>query len=368
MENRIENLIKSIERLRSLHVTREDLTEVKNNINLIFDGKKCNNFVYTVNTDKLPFGIVAIPSSANVSSWISPLITGNILPTINEYDVEIDSKMFDYGLTNEEVACVILYNIYHLTNGFYPLNKVRECIDIYLANSQTSLIEKPSVQYASIIELGAIDTLNQVTSCLYLPDDVQNDPFLDSVGLENYFTSAIDKLYQRIPDCDNEVTRLPKLSMLEWSLRLYQNVSTERLPAIHMLETTKDITASVLYISRMNVVITALNRIDTTIYESTDFEELTEKVRLKDAEDIEEDLVEIKARCNNIETSDDVAYALKKINTNIATLTRYISQNPGDEASRWVNVRDQYFNFRDILMNNTGMRNDTIPQSIDELN
>lgn len=363
MDNKIENLIRSIGKLRDFNIQKDGIREVKDNINSIFDKPKCINFVYTINTDKIPFGIIALPS-LDQRETEEFLVEGKPF-RVSKYEVEVDSKMFDYGLTDEEVASVMLYNIYHLTTGYAAANTVREMIDIYLMNTQTSISKKASNQYNVILAFGLVDALNQVTSCLYLPSYVQSDPFLEAVGLSEYFIPALNKLYHQIPDCDNEATRLPKLSMLEWSLRLYQNVDTERLPAINLMTKAKDLTASSLYTSRMGGIILALNRIDTTIYESTEVS--TAKVPYSKLVEIEEDIAEIKIRLQNIENREDALYTLKKINVNMGILSDYLGfkdettqgSQMGDssdpEVERWRNAYYQYLDMRVALMDGAGL-------------
>ena len=224
MDNRVENLIRAIDNLRNFSHNQEDLISVKYALNSIF-GKdaKCENFIYTINTDKIPFGCIVMPKMA--SNTINNLMVVGDNIRFDTYEVEIDSKMFDYGLTNEDVAVIILYNIYHLICDFTPAIRVREMIDAWLANRGSNIIIKDSIQFQAILAFGLYDAINQLTSCLYLPDDIVNDTFVESLGFTN-FESALQKLYREIPGCENEIKRQPKLTMLDWCLRLYSNVDS----------------------------------------------------------------------------------------------------------------------------------------------
>ena len=109
--------------------------------------------------------------------------------------------MFDYGLTNEEVAQIILFNAYHMTADSRPSEVVREHIDIFFAKENTQLIIRDSVQYKAILSFGLADALSKVTSCFSLPDDVEADAYLSSLGFtEGSFKVGVDKLYQEMPD------------------------------------------------------------------------------------------------------------------------------------------------------------------------
>jgi len=358
MDTRVAKLISAINRLREYSHTQEDLVAVKDALDLIFlPDARCLNFVYTVNTDKLPFGCVVIPSISS-DSLNNFMITGEC-PKIESYEVELDSKTFDYGLTDEEVAAILLYNIYHMIGSSAPLNNVRELIDMYFTMNGNCLVMRDSIQYQAILAFGLVDALNQLTSCLNLPDDVVSDPFLESLGVEE-FKSGISKLYKEIPGCDNEVLRQPNLSMLNWALRLYCDVAKERPAALKLLDKCKDITASTLYINKMNAVINALNRIDTSIVtEGAVNEYLTEakkkggllaQLKYNGLRDIESDLYEFMLRAKNAETEEDVYYALKQINARLAILDDYIRENPDDEdLDRWIALKMKYMDVRDEL-------------------
>ena len=358
IDNRVEDLIKAIGNLRNFHHSGEDVKNIRNCLDRIFKpDAACINFVYTVNTDKLPFGCIIFPrlSGEEINNF---LIVGEST-RIDEYEVEIDSKLFDYGLTDEQVVQVILFNVYHMIKDIKPCDVVREAIDDYFTKSASQLAIRNSIQYQAILYLGIVDALQQVTSCLYLPNDIVNDVFLESLGLY-YFEDTLNKLYQRFPDCDNEATRMPKLSMLEWTLRVYDDVDKERIPAIHLLNKVKSITASTLYIDRINAVINALNRIDTSVAVSEAVNQvfmeakrrggLLAYLKYSGLRDIENDLYEFQLRAKNSESEQEVLYALKQINARLAILDDYIRENPDDpDIDRWIGVKEEYMDIRDIL-------------------
>ena len=358
IDNRVEALIKAIGNLRNFHHSGEDVKNIRNCLDRIFKpDATCINFIYTVNTDKLPFGCIVFPrlSGEEINNF---LIVGEST-RIDEYEVEIDSKLFDYGLTDEQVVQVILFNVYHMIKDIKPCDVVREAIDDYFTKSASQLAIRNSIQYQAILYLGIVDALQQVTSCLYLPNDIVNDAFLESLGLY-YFEDTLNKLYQRFPDCDNEATRMPKLSMIEWTLRVYDDVDKERIPAIHLLNKVKSITASTLYIDRINAVINALNRIDTSIAVSEAVNQvfmeakrrggLLAYLKYSGLRDIENDLYEFQLRAKNSESEQEVLYALKQINARLAILDDYIRENPDDpDIDRWIGVKEEYMDIRDIL-------------------
>lgn len=356
MDAKIENLISDIGKLRDLTNSKEDVESIRQDLNYILPTGKCKEVIYTNNVDKLPFGCIVLPTLAdiNINAF---LITGDEV-TIKEYKCEIDSKMFDYGLTDEEIAQILLFNIFHLISGTRPCEVIREYIDNFFCDENTQLVIRDSVQYKTILSFGIADALCKITSCLYLPDDIDEDAYLESLDFEyGSFKSAIDKLYNEIPGCENEATRAPNLSMLNWSLRLYSNVDNERPAALHLLRKAKDITASNLYIKRIDAVINSLNRIDTDAYVTEAVNSaLNEKggllayLKYTGLRDLENDLYEFQIRAKNAEGEQEVMYALKQINARLTILADYIRENRDDpDIDHWIEVKAEYEELRDIL-------------------
>ena len=356
MDAKIENLISDIGKLRDLTNSKEDVESIRQDLNYILPTGRCKEVIYTNNVDKLPFGCIVLPTLAdiNINAF---LITGDEV-TIKEYKCEIDSKMFDYGLTDEEIAQILLFNIFHLISGTRPCEVIREYIDNFFCDENTQLVIRDSVQYKTILSFGIADALCKITSCLYLPDDIDEDAYLESLDFEyGSFKSAIDKLYNEIPGCENEATRAPNLSMLNWSLRLYSNVDNERPAALHLLRKAKDITASNLYIKRIDAMINSLNRIDTDAYVTEAVNSvLNEKggllayLKYTGLRDLENDLYEFQIRAKNAEGEQEVMYALKQINARLTILADYIRENRDDpDIDHWIEVKAEYEELRDIL-------------------
>ena len=143
------------------------------------------------------------------------------------------------------------------------------------------------------------------------------------------------------------------------------NVDTERLPAIYQLQSSKAITASVLYKRLIDKAIDSLYKIDTDgfVTESAKvygqiFNEgkrggLFAQIKYNGLRGIEDDLYEFIVRARNAETEEDVMYALKQINARLAILDDYIREEnlPDDEKQRWTTVYMKYREIRDDIAN-----------------
>jgi hypothetical protein len=359
MDSRIEKFISDIDKLRDLETSKSAVEAIRSDLNTIMTSGKCREFIYTNNIDKLPFGCIVHPTFSDFD--INAFFIGGESCKIGEYKCEIDSKMFDYDLTNEEVAQIILFNAYHMTADTAPADVVRDHIDQFFAKENTQLIIRDSVQYKAILSFGLADALSKVTSCFSLPDDVEADAYLNSLGFaEGSFKAGIDKLYQEMPGCENEVSRQVNLSMLDWSLRLYCSVDTERPAAIHLLSKCKEVTASILYIKKMDGVISALNRIDTDAYITEAVNQIFMEskknggflgyLKYSGLRDVENDLYEFQVRAKNAESEQDVMYALKQINARLTILADYIRENRNDpDIDHWIAVKEEYEDLRMIL-------------------
>ena len=360
MNENIEALINSIANLR-LNKSANALSEVQKNINMIFgDGRNCIDFIYTENVDKLPFGCMVTPS-LNHDQINNILISGDEF-VIKEYYVELDSKAFLYGLSDAEIASVILYNVAHMTDDSVPTVRLREAIDIYFTEHNTQLRINEAIQYEAILAYGLIDTLIKLTNCLYIDSEIVTDAKLDELGLADDFTSAMHKLFKKIPGCESVASRMPNMIVLDWCFRLYTNVETERIPAINQLKRIKSIAASELYARIVNNIVDALYRIDTDTYTNTFIGEsyimesknkngLLAQLKYSGLRGIEDDFYEFMIMARNAETEYEVMYALKQINARLAILEDYIrnTEMSEEEKKRWTDLYIRYINIREEI-------------------
>jgi len=362
----VEKLISAIGALRESQ-SMETLKNVRNALDGIFvSDAKCVNFIYNLNVDKLPFGCIVMPVMPS-DNIINLAISGDPI-RFTSYEVELDSKLFDYGLEDDQIAQIMLYNIFHLVSSVEPSKRLREAFDIYFAEMGKTLAIKESVQYQAILAFGMCDALVQLTNCLFIDDDVIGDAYLESLGFED-FRDALDLMFHRIPGCEKVATRRPKLSMLAWCIRLYDDVEHERIPALHTLKRCEEINASKLYEAKMNNVIIALNRIDTdNIIQEAVQTYMTEarrggslfaQIRYSGLKAIEEDYYEFVTRSKAAATEDEYLYIIRQINVRLGILDDYIRneyEKDGD-IERWKNLYSRYYDLREEIMNHKVKRN-----------
>ena len=364
MDNDVRYFIQTLASLRDMtNVSFDQIRTCRDALNKIIDNKaNCVNLIYTINTDKLAFGCVIMPRFRG-EEVNNLLISGDPI-RIQDIEVEIDSKLFDYAFTDEQIAMIILYNICHMVNDHNPTSRVREAIDTYLMNHDTQLVIKDSIQYQPIMTLGICDALVQFTNCLYLDTEIESDPFLENLGFEEDFGDTLATLFQVIPGASAEINRKPRLNMLDWALRLYVDVKKERIPAIHLLTKCISICGSTLYKNKFQTVINCLHKIDTDSYVQEAYNEflneakknkksLFSQIKYNGLRGIEEDFYEFMVRARNAETEEEVMYALKQINVRLAILDDYLrnEEMSDQDRQRWTALYNKYVTIRDEIAN-----------------
>lgn len=364
MDNDVRYFIQTLASLRDMTtVSFDQIRTCRDALNKIIDNKaNCVNLIYTINTDKLAFGCVVMPRFRG-EEVNNLLISGDPI-RIQDIEVEIDSKLFDYAFTDEQIAMIILYNICHMVNDHNPTARVREAIDTYLMNHDTQLVIKDSIQYQPIMALGICDALVQFTNCLYLDTEIESDPFLENLGFEENFGDTLATLFQVIPGASAEINRKPRLNMLDWALRLYVDVKKERIPAIHLLNKCISICGSTLYKNKFQTVINCLHKIDTDSYVQEAYNEflneskknkksLFSQIKYAGLRGIEEDFYEFMVRARNADTEEEVMYALKQINVRLAILDDYLrnEEMSDQDRQRWTALYNKYVAIRDEIAN-----------------
>lgn len=364
MDNDVRYFIQTLASLRDMTtVSFDQIRTCRDALNKVIDNKaNCVNLIYTINTDKLAFGCVVMPRFRG-EEVNNLLISGDPI-RIQDIEVEIDSKLFDYAFTDEQIAMIILYNICHMVNDHNPTARVREAIDTYLMNHDTQLVIKDSIQYQPIMTLGICDALVQFTNCLYLDTEIESDPFLENLGFEENFGDTLATLFQVIPGASAEINRKPRLNMLDWALRLYVDVKKERIPAIHLLDKCISICGSTLYKNKFQTVINCLHKIDTDSYVQEAYNEflneakknkksLFSQIKYAGLRGIEEDFYEFMVRARNADTEEEVMYALKQINVRLAILDDYLrnEEMSDQDRQRWTALYNKYVAIRDEIAN-----------------
>lgn len=374
------NIIESVEKLQQVFTnilflkpeerlcapTTQHLTEIKNCLNEIFNSKlMCTDVLYSFNTDKEYFGIMVNPLLTSLDAM-------NILATedqvfINKYQVEIDSKLFDLGLTSDELTASLLYEISSMLLNDGTIKEVRALIDLHILAEEDVIRLRDSANYSQLIIYGIKDTMYKVSSMMFKDevDDLLANPFIMEADLDKSLLTAQDKIVNDVYGLSDSV-RTPKTIILKWVFMIYKDMKHNSTIAKETLSEAKQFTASLLLKQEIDKTIIAIERIDaqtliesvsiTKFFESKCLYSLNEGSIFKSLKktglrSIEDEYYELAVRVKSMETEDDAIFILRAINTRLSILEDYLysEELSEPERKRWTAVANNYRALREQI-------------------
>jgi len=351
-ERAINNIIiaLSADNSESIEIPTNRLDEIRNSLNTIFSGAKCQKVYYTVNSDKLPFGIYIDPY-INSSDLVKILFDNDFSPKIEKYSVEIDSKLFMEGLTPEDITKMILHDV-EIMLSVEIMDKLKALINIYVVDTLDTISIRNSINSDCILIYAIKDTLNKLCSSLYGKYEFKfiNDEIIDKI-------SKLD--YENISIYDN----FPKVIILQWAFMVYKDIKTNYSSIKSTLEEARDLSGSKLVRTCIDNTLSALSRSSfdlldesSSLYKYMDNRNIAlneasifKSLKTSGLRSIENDYYEYSILVKSASDENEALYALKGINTRINILTDYIYNTPDiSEAERkhWENVVMMYQDLR----------------------
>lgn len=366
---------KGLESAMSHLKSRQDnsvLKEIKDALNKFFEDSECKKVIFTKNIDKLFFGMC-------VYAHVSPYMCGKILEDddqvrIENYSVEIDSKLLEIGLTTRELVAILLHEVGHLVNDSTPANEIRKAIDVYMVETKDTLSLNKDKEYMALMRLAISDTIRKTTSLFYRQgQEIIADEFVFLCGYGNDLESAFKKIVKSTKNINQNVSN--KLIVLKWTLDIYKDLGVYRALAIKTLNSSKQLTASELEKQEIEDTLKDLKSISVSslrecreIYESivvesnyifeSDYKDtLIGKIQRKGLKGMEEDIFEYQMRLNNVDTEDEAIHLMRQINSRMAVLDDYLYYS-ADELStsqrdRWERTYHKYELLREELSKKT---------------
>lgn len=337
------------------------LESIKDDLNNIFPGTSCKSVLYTPNTDKLFFGIVVLPLFSNTTQPIDIAMGDNSFK-ISNYKLELDSKLFDNytGLNIDEILSLILHEVGSLIIDDTPGRKVRYYIDSYLAQNGEVLKISDYISYIELLGFGIKDAMRKCTSVFMSNTDYEPSQLDDAFELSRFINSAMDKLASLGDLWNKDVDG--SYIVIEWTLRLYDDILTYRIPALHTLKKALLFTASELEKSEIRNLITRLDRIDdeSLIRESTELDTADKQnaynaiLREEDKnwKKYEEDYTLIEGDIEDISTNEDAHIMLHKLNQYLTHMDNCLETMDFDPQTkeRFTAVRENYSSLRNNLI------------------
>ena len=376
----IEYLAEKVEKLESvfvniLYLKQEDrvvapnmtnLADLRTIINSIFDENKCLDVLYTLNTDKQFFGIRINPAMSASDATVI-LSTDEKVRLVN-YQIEFDSKLFDIGLTGEELVAITIYEIASMMDNTEIFDNLRALIDCNVVTNDDVISIRDSVNYAQLIIFAIKDTMYKLSSMIFKdePEDLLANPATAATETGESLLSAREKIISSISGL-GDTFRTPKPVILEWMFLMYRDMKINSGIISDTLNDAKAFTASRLEIAEIDKTLDAVNRIDNSIIESKniDLNHFFEKKHLSSLNEIslfrslkknglrgiENELYEYTMRVKNCTDPDDAYLVMRGINNRLGVLEDYIYSEQLSDTDRrhWEEVAQAYRDLRVVL-------------------
>lgn len=329
------------------------LLELRRELNTFFTKAKCMGVIFTKNSGMF-FGMKVYPVLSNEDTF--EIVLGDSPKKIEKYQLEIDSKLFDLGLTSRECSSIILHELGHLVLSDVPVKQLRAVIDDYTAKNDDVINLKNSAQYTQILSFGIKDLLMKMNSMFYMNDEeVRADSFVALCGYGEELESAETKILNNAWGLSQSYRdQTNPLAILVWTLDLYKNVKFKRIPALHTLRKAKSLSSSELTKQEVDNLIDSLNKIDTDIIAEGAMilqeakKGLIGKIKVNGLKAMEEDLYEFTIRSKTMEDEDDALYLMRQLNARISILADTLEDESLSDADRkrWYKLEQDYKDLR----------------------
>lgn len=330
-----------------------DLSKLKNELNKFFIKAKCKEILYTVNTDKLFFGMRVYPIFDGNKAM--EILGDNKTSPFEEYYVEFDSKLFDpmLGLNKREKTAVLLHEVGHIVYDTATIDEVRSQIDMYFAKSNDYVDINASKGYRELIGYALKDAIVKVGSLFSKFGNTETvaDTFVVSCGYGPDLESAMKKIVTSSTYLAKSVD--DRFITLSWVLRLRSEFSIRRLPAVKTLNKAKTLTASKLEQREITYAANILNRSDLGINEGfiedikSRFSKKFNDFKIKGIRSIKNDIYELNLRLRTAESAEDLMYIIRNVNTDVAILQDYLAENINeDERKSVLDALDELYDIR----------------------
>ena len=300
-------------------------SNIRTELNDIFEDFNCSEVIYTANRDKKFFGVFVRPLYKSPIDFAKGIMAGYGQYAVNDdgyqayyedfkavrYSIEIDGKLIrHFDLTPVELASIILADIASLNS--YEVNK-NIVDDVPYIISGWNLLGDFRDAYNKMINAGGVEEE------------------IDKTGL-----------------------------MISWYFSRYKQMIDSR-DFQYMMRTSIESEPSRL-VNIMTMIalnsISEVNNNDKRYYTSRIYTEATKKkgliYRMKrdGLKSIEEDLFEYNMRLRNVETQDEAILLMRQINSRLSILEEYLEDNTDideKDKKRWEECYKKYIEIREAL-------------------
>ena len=315
------------------------LNLLKSEINKFFFKAQCREVLYTVNNDKLFFGMRVYPQIEG--NDVVDIMSDDKPKTFSKYYIEFDSKLFDpmLGLDEKEITAIMLHEIGHIVYDTGSIDEVRKNIDMYFTNTGDYLSPNINNNYKEVIAYAMKDAVVKAGSlfCKFGNEENIADIFVASCGYGPYLESGFRKILRSTNYINKDVD--DRFIVLSWALRLKRDLKLNRLPAIKTLNKAKQLTGSELEKREITNAVTKLSRMESVEEGAVEniksrFSKKLNDFKIKGVKSIKNDVYELNLRLRTAEDPDDLMYIIRTVNTDVAILQDYLSEPEVDDIER----------------------------------
>ena len=343
--------------------TMNSLNDLKDVLNSIFDENTCMNVIYTINTDKQFFGIRINPFMNASDAAI--ILTSDEKVKLNKYQIEFDSKLFEIGLSESELAAVTIFEVSSMMDSYDIFDRIRAIIDTGILNNEVVINIRDSVNAAQLMIFAIKDTMYKLSSLCFKenPDDLLANPAVAAASLEDYIVTAREKIVSSVSGLGGDSFRSANVSILHWMLVMYRNVKENVRIISDTLKDAIDFSGSKLEIDEINKTIDAIDRIDNYMIETSDINKffdmknmstvneasLFKNLKKNGLRSIENELYEYTMKVKNCTESEDAYMIMRGINSRLGILEDYLineTEMNQHERNHWEYVAQQYRDLR----------------------
>ena len=339
------------------------IDQLKNSLNKCVTTGKCVGIIFTMNTDKLLFGIRVNPYISN-EAMIKIILDAEEV-SFDTYEMEIDSKLLD-TVSGEELAACMVEEVCSILDP-NATERVKDIIANLIAEKDGSIKFRESVYYTNIIEFAFKTTLNNVASLLYKDKDALGMLEIpNKLELRDVLTNCRENLNMCLYGLDEPETA-PNLGVLQWALMVYEDIKLNIRFAQRVLNDAKIATGSAIEVKLIDETLKSLNKaFDQIVTESNTIIEnylhelsLFKAIKSQGLKSIEADLYEYKVQAKNCVEQEEALIIIRQINTRIGIIEDYLATEQLSEAekAKWTAVDMEYRELRaDLAKRKLSMR------------
>jgi len=319
-----------------------DLSKLRNELNKFFIKAKCKEVLYTVNTDKLFFGMRVYPIFDGDKAM--EILGDKKTSAFEEYYVELDSKLFDpmLGLNKREKTAILLHEVGHIVYDTSTIDEVRAQIDLYFARTGDYVDLNASKGYKELIGYALKDSIVKMGSLFTKVGNTETiaDTFVVSCGYGPDLESAMRKVVRSSTYMAKSVD--DRFIALSWVLRLRNEFVLRRLPAVRTLNKAKQLTASKLEQRELTYAANIMSRTDLGLNEGfiddikARFSKKFNDFKIKGIRSIKNDIYELNLRLRTAESAEDLMYIIRQVNTDVTILQDYLAENISEDERKSV--------------------------------